>query len=107
MVPTKDGEQKEKNTFLEQIERTKRRDPLKRKSKKPLPDQFGLDSHRSLLAALNTPVFDSKRLKGKRMYSPESHVDLAKELPNHKVGAELIFFAFCVIIYCRFWWIVS
>ena len=34
--------------------------------------------------------FDSEMLKGKRLSSSESHVELGKELPSHKVGAEII-----------------
>merc|ERR1719341_137560 len=86
MVPTQQAEQKEKNLILEQVERgRRRRDPLKRKSDALL--ELG-SSHRDLLAALETPVFDSKRLrlpKGRRSSSPESPVELGQELPNHKV----------------------
>ena len=99
MVPTQQAEQKEKNLILEQVERgRRRRDPLKRKSDALL--ELG-SSHRDLLAALETPVFDSKRLRlpeGRKISSPESPVEQGQELPNHKVGAEM----FSLSILCAF-----
>merc|ERR1719341_908312 len=63
MVPTQQAEQKEKNSILEQVERARTRDPLKRKSDALLQQLQSQGSHRDLLAALETPVFDSKRLR--------------------------------------------
>ena len=111
MVPTQQAEQKEKNSILEQVERARTRDPLKRKSDALLQQLQSQGSHRDLLAALETPVFDSKRLRlpeGRKISSPESPVEQGQELPNHKVDAKM--FSLCEHFMCicsRFWWIVS
>ena len=102
------AQQKEKDSILEEVERAKRRDPLKRKRDTLLEQQKPGDSHRELLAALEKPVFDSERLKRRKIYSPESPVELAEELPNHKVGAKMISLPEHFVNICsRFWWIVS
>ena len=108
MVPH-DTQEKKGNAILEGLQKAKQQEELLRSMRK--------GSNGSLLGAPNAMIFESEKLKQKKIFSPESHVKLAQELPNHKVS---VCFHFCLlncwlllikceeIAFCpRFWWIVS
>ena len=93
MVPH-DTQEKKGNAILEGLQKTKQQEELLRSMRK--------GSNGSLLGSTkpNAMIFESEKMKQKKIFSPESHVKLAQELPNHKVS---VCFHFC-LLNCSLLW---